>query len=104
MSAIFNVPCHLHTVGIIVPNIHTFHQKNGKVVCVTTPTADLVCFTLCPFSFAIILARKSGPSCFAFIIFWMSCCCKVPVALPHSVVGWSAVCVCGISFSNSLTF
>ena len=30
----------------------------------------------------------------------MSCDCK----LPHGAVGWSAVCDCGISWSNSLTF
>ena len=35
--------------------------------------------------------------CFAFIVFWMSFYYKCPVALPHSAVGWSAVCDCGIS-------
>ena len=35
--------------------------------------------------------------CFAFIVFWMSCYCKCPVALPQGPMGWSAVCDCGIS-------
>ena len=30
--------------------------------------------------------------------------CICPVALPHCVVGWSAVCACGISYSYLLTF
>ena len=30
----------------------------------------------------------------------MSCYCKCLVALPHGVVGWSAVCDCGISFTR----
>ena len=50
----------------------------------------LVCITLCPFSFAIILMRKRE-------LIWMSCYCKCPVAFPHGDVGWSAVCDCGIS-------
>ena len=33
----------------------------------------------------------------------MSCDCQCSVALPHGAVGLSAVCVCGISLSNSLT-
>ena len=32
----------------------------------------------------------------------MSCDCSLP--LPNCVVGWSAVCDCGISWSYSLTF
>ena len=34
----------------------------------------------------------------------MSFDCKCPVSLPHGAVGLSAVCDCGISRSNSLTF
>ena len=48
-------------------------------------------------SFAIILMRMRELVCFAFIVFWMSCYCNCPVALPHCAVGWSAVCDCGIS-------
>ena len=35
--------------------------------------------------------------CFAFIVFRMSCFYKCPVAFPHSTMGWSTVCDCGIS-------
>ena len=35
--------------------------------------------------------------CFAFIVLRMSCYCKCSEILPHSVVGWSVVCDCGIS-------
>ena len=37
-------------------------------------------------SFAIILMRKRA-GCFAFIVLWVSCYCKCPLALPHSTVG-----------------
>ena len=47
-------------------------------------------------SFAIILTRERT-CCFAFIVFWMSCYCKCPVALPLGAMGRSAVCECGIS-------
>ena len=42
-----------------------------------------------------MLEMKAG--CFAFIVFWLSCYCKCPVALPRGVRGWSAVCDYGIS-------
>ena len=51
------------------------------------------CALLCVLSsFAIILAV-----CFAFIVLGMSCYCKCSVTLPHSAMGWSALCDCGIS-------
>ena len=43
------------------------------------------------------LDEEVRAGCFAFIVFWMSCYCKCPVALPHGAVGLSAVCDCGIS-------
>ena len=59
----------------------------------------LLCITLCPFSFAIILKRKRDvvACCFAFIVLRMPCYCKCSVAFPHGAVGWSAVCDCGTS-------
>ena len=39
--------------------------------------------------------KKAG--CFAFIVLQMHCYYKCSVALPHSSVGWSAVCDNGIS-------
>ena len=56
-----------------------------------------VCITLCPFQFCNHLHKEERAGCFAFIVFWMSCYCKCPVALPNDAVGWSAVCDCGIS-------
>ena len=38
--------------------------------------------------------KKAGY--FAFIVLKMSCYCKCFVALPHGVLGWSAVCGFGI--------
>ena len=43
----------------------------------------------------LVLEEKAG--CFAIIVLQMHCCCKYSVVLPHSAVGWSAVCDCGIS-------
>ena len=40
--------------------------------------------------------------CFAFIVLRIICYCKCSVILPHSAVGWSVVCDCGISLSYSL--
>ena len=47
--------------------------------------------------FAIILTRKRELVALLLLYFWMSCYRKCHVALPHGVVGWSAVCDCGIS-------
>ena len=43
------------------------------------------------------LDEEERASCFAFIVFRMSCYCKLPVDLPHGVVGGSEVGDCGIS-------
>ena len=40
---------------------------------------------------------KERAGFFAIIVLQMYCYYKCSVALPHSVVGWSAVCDCGIS-------
>ena len=48
------------------------------------------------FSLAMYLDEEERAGCFAFIVFWMSCHCKCPVALTHGAVGGSAVCDCGI--------
>ena len=54
-------------------------------------------------SLAIILNRKRELVVCVFV-FRMSCHCKCPVALPHGVVGWSAVCDFGISLTNLLNY
>ena len=64
----------------------------------------LICITLCPFQFCNRLDEKERAGYFAFIVFWISCYSKCPVALPYGAVGWSAVCDCGVSWSYSLTF
>ena len=43
------------------------------------------------------LHAEKRASCFAFIVFRVSCYCKCFVAVPHDAVGWSAVCDCGMS-------
>ena len=48
----------------------------------------LVCITL----FCNCLDEEERAGCFAFIVSWVSCLCKCPVALPHGAVGESAVC------------
>ena len=65
------------------------------VLCLSLFCCILLCFLS---SFAIILKRKREKAgFFACIALWMSCYCKCSVTLPHSAVGWSAVCDCGIS-------
>ena len=60
----------------------------------------VLCFVMRYFvpntSFAIILmGKRERAGCFALFVFLASCdCC---VVLPHSSVGLSAVCDCGIS-------
>ena len=39
------------------------------------------------------LEEVERPGCFAFIVFWISCYCKCPVAHTHGAVGWSAVVI-----------
>ena len=46
-------------------------------------------------SFAIILTRKI--ELVALLLLSFECLVTVNVALPYGVVGWSAVCACGIS-------
>ena len=47
---------------------------------------------------------SGSAGCFAFVDLQMYCYYKCSVALPYGVIGWSAVCDCGISLSYSLTF
>ena len=53
----------------------------------------VLCITLGPFYFCNHLRGLVA----ALIVFLMSCDCKCSVALPHSTVGWSTVCICGFS-------
>ena len=39
------------------------------------------------------LDKEERASCFPFIVFWMSCYCKCPVALRHGAVGLQFVIV-----------
>ena len=43
------------------------------------------------------LEEKEKAGCFAIFVSQMYYNCKCSVALPHSAVGWSAVCDCSIS-------
>ena len=40
--------------------------------------------------------REERAGCFILIVYLLSCDCKCSVSLSHGVVGWSAVCDCGI--------
>ena len=55
-------------------------------------------------SFAITLKRQRKLVALLVLLLQMYCYCKCSVTLPHRVVGWSAVCNCGISWLYSLTF
>ena len=57
----------------------------------------LLCITLCPFYFCNHLEEEEKAECFAIILLQMYYYYKCSVALPHGVMGWSAVCDCGIS-------
>ena len=45
----------------------------------------------------------SGAGSLAFIVLRMSCYCNCSVILPHSAMGWSALCDCDISWFFSIT-
>ena len=57
----------------------------------------LLCITLCPFWFCNHLEEEERAGCFAVIVLQMYSYYKCSVTLPHSAVGWSAVCDFGIS-------
>ena len=46
--------------------------------------------------------EEKRDGCFALTAFPMSCDSQWSASLPQGVVGWSAVCECGISSSYSL--
>ena len=60
----------------------------------------LVCIALCPFEFYDHIDKEETVACCAFVVFWMSCYCKCPVALPHGAMCWSAVSNCGTCISD----
>ena len=60
---------------------------------------SLLCYAvLCVRSrFCDHLEEEEKSGCFAIIVLHMYCYYKCSVALPHTAVGWSAVCDCDIS-------
>ena len=44
----------------------------------------------------LFAAREERAGCFVLIVNLLSCYCKCSVSLPHGVIGWAAVCDCGI--------
>ena len=64
----------------------------------------LLCITLCPLQFCNHLGGEERAGCFAFVVFWISGDCIGHVALPHGVVGLSAVCVVVIPDHTHLLF
>ena len=53
----------------------------------------LSCISLCSFYFCKHLDEEENDSCFALIVFLVSCDCKCSVPLPHDAVGRSAVLI-----------
>ena len=47
----------------------------------------LLCISLCSFYFCKHIDEEENDSCFALIVFLVSCDCKCSVALPHDAVG-----------------
>ena len=47
----------------------------------------LLCISLCSFYFCKHIDEKENDSCFALIVFLVSCDCKCSVAVPHDAVG-----------------
>ena len=77
---------------------------NNKDVNQTARMLRLVCaFVVCQPPKSYFLASRLIFS-IAFIVFWISCYCKCPVAYPHSASGWSVVFDCSIFLTYSLTF
>ena len=70
----------IHVIIFYKTFLRTHHLKN-KAICIVLYYLD----------------EEDSAGCFAFIVFRMSCYCNCSVALPHGVVGWSAVCDRGIS-------
>ena len=48
------------------------------------------------FQFCNHLKEEKKADCFVIIVLQMYCYYKCSVALPHGVMGWFAVCDCGI--------
>ena len=53
-------------------------------------------YFLSSLAITMYLDEEEKAGSFAFIVFWMSCHCKCPVALTHGAVGGSGVCDCRI--------
>ena len=62
----------------------------------------LLCNTLCPFLPCSHLNGEERAASFTLIVFLITRDCYFSMAFPHSIVGWSAVHDCGISWSDSL--
>ena len=68
----------------------------APIVCGGSSFSPFLLFsTLYPFSFCNHLDGEERAGCFALTVFLMSCYSQCSVALPHSAVGWSAMCDCG---------
>ena len=78
--------------GVLMFFLCTCHCLWGFCVRLRFGMHDFMSFLVCNH-----LDEEDRASCFAFIVFWMSCYCKCPVALPNGAMNWYAVCDCGIS-------
>ena len=64
-----------------------------------------LCFVTHYFGNILLLhtEEEERAGCFVIIVLQMCCCNRCSVALPRDAVVWFAVCVCGISWSYSIT-
>ena len=71
-----------------------YFQLFVGVLCLSMFCYALLCVHS---SFCNHLEEEEKAVCFAITVLQMNCYYKCSVTLPHSAVGWSAVCNCGIS-------
>ena len=61
------------------------------------PRVGLQCVIVLFSDHTHFIASIHEADCFTVFVLMVSCSCYCSVALPHGVVGWSAVCGCLIS-------
>ena len=85
----------LCVIDVFMPVVQNNVEGFCGVMCLVL---ILLCSTLCPFYFCIHLDGEERAGYLTLIVFlkYFDCQCSVAF-IPHSAVGWSAVCNSGIS-------
>ena len=78
-----------HTVSYIV--VDSLFNVPRNICGCSLLVVFLLCISSCSFYFCQHLDEEENDSCFALIVFLMSCGCKCSVALPHHAVDLSSV-------------